>query len=207
MSLLRALGLGRDPHIEWMVEAFHAEPKKIVVNRLYEGSPKHQLWEGQAQGVPLTFYTSAGNKYRGGAGVYLGDAGPQFMEGISDYRCYFWRPAERPGLSIDDSRWISAAQRAANEPDCSSLPEEAFEAGVAVGPFGMVLDCPLDPRPLFPHLSTLRDLLLRLSDAVDTVYIHAGGIGIGFAIDRLTREKLVADVEVGTEILRLTVPG
>jgi hypothetical protein len=207
MRLLRALGLGKDPHIEWMVEAFRAVPRKIVVNRLYEGFPKHQLWEGQADGVPLTFYASASNKYRGGSGVYLGSAGPQFMEGISDYRCYFWRPKETPSLSIDDSRWVSAAERAANEPDCSSLPEEAFEAGVAVGPFAMVIDCPLDPRPLFPRLAALRDRLRRLSDAVDSVYIYAGGIGIGFAADRLSREKLVADVKVGTEILRLTVPA
>jgi hypothetical protein len=184
-----------------MVEAFHAVPEKIVVNRLYEGFPKHQLWEGRAEGVPLTFYASASNKYRGAAGVYLGNAGPQFMEGISEYRCYFWRPEEKPSLSIDDSRWLSAAERSANEPDCSSLPEEAFDAGVAVGPFAMVLDCPLDPRPLFPHLAALRDRLQRLSDAVDRLYIYASGIGIGFAADRLTREKLVTDVKVGAEIL------
>jgi hypothetical protein len=156
--------------------------------------------------VPLTFYASASNKYRGGAGVYLGNAGPQFMAGISDYRCYFWRPGEKPTLSIDDSRWVSAAERAANEPDCSSLPEEAFDMGVAVGPFAMVLDCPLDPRPLFPHLTAVRDRLQRLSDAVERLYVYAGGIGIGFEVGRLSREKLVADVKVGAQILRLTVP-
>jgi hypothetical protein len=204
MGLLRALGLGKDPHIEWMIEAFRAEPREIVLNRLYEGTPKHQLWRGEAHGQALTFYTDAGNKFRGGGGVYLGNAGPQFMDGISEYRCYFWRPKAPSRISIDEPRWATVVEKATGDPEwTSSFPEEAFEDGVAVGPFAMELDCPLDARPVFPRLTDLRAQLVKLSDAVERVYLYESGIGIGFAVDRLSREKLVADVETGCQILRL----
>ncbi len=204
MGLMRALGLGKDPHVEWMIEAFRAQPEEIVVDRLYEHSPKYQLWRGEAHGLPLTFYADAKNKFRGGGGIFLGKAGPQFMKGVSDYRCYFYRPAETPSLSIEDSRWATAVHQTADDSDWSSLPDEGFEMGVGVGPFAMVLDCPLDPRPLFPYLAALRECLLSLSDAVERLYIYAAGVGINFTIDRLSREKLVADVKSGAEILRLT---
>ena len=204
MGLLRALGLGRDPHIEWMIEAFHAEPREIVVNRVYEGSPKHQLWRGEAHGQALTFYTDAGNKFRGGGGVYLGNAGPQFMEGLHSYRCYFWRPKTPSRISIDEPRWAALVEKAMSDPEwTSSFPEEAFENGVAVGSFAMELDCPLDARPVFAHLTALRAQLSKLSDAPESIYLYQAGIGIGFAVDRLSREKLVADVEAGCQILRL----
>ena len=205
MGLLRALGLGKDPHIEWMIEAFHAVPAQIVVNRLYEGSPKHQLWRGHANGHALTFYTDAGNKFRGGGGVYLGEAGPQFMEGISEYRCYFWRPQTPSRISVDEPRWAAAVEKAMGHPDwTSSFPEEAFEDGVAVGSFAMELDCPLDARPVFPHLTALRAQLSKLSEALERIYLYQAGIGIGFAVERLSRERLVADVGTGCEILRLS---
>jgi hypothetical protein len=204
MGLLRALGLGRDPHVEWMIEAFHAEPREIVVNHLYEGKPKSQLWQGEAHGQPVTFYTEARNTLRGAGGLYLGEAGPQFREGISDYRCYFWRPRTSPALSIDEPRWAEAAEKSKGDPDwTSSFPEEAFEVGAAVGPFAMVLDCPLDARPVFPHLQALRALLLKMSDSVETVYLYRAGVGIGFAADRMSREKLVSDAEIGCKILLL----
>jgi hypothetical protein len=187
-----------------MIEAFHCQPKEIVVNRLYESAPKSQLWQGEAYGHPLTFYTEARNKFRGGGGIFLGKAGPQFMEGVSDYRCYFYRPSETLSLSIDDSRWASSAEKAKTDPDWTSwFPEEAFEAGVGVGPFAMVLDCPLDPRPVFPQLGAIRDLLLSLSDAVERVYLYAAGVGVNVIVARLSREKLLADVRSGAAILRL----
>jgi hypothetical protein len=204
MGLLLALGLGKDPHVEWMIEAFGAEPAEVVVNRLYEGSPKHQLWRGRASGQPLTFYTSARNKFRGGGGVYLGKAGPQFMEGISEYRCFFWRPKTPSRLSIDAPRWAAAVEKAKGDPDwTSSFPEEAFEDGVGVGSFAMELDCPLDARPVFAHLEALRAQLVKLSEAVARVYLYEAGVGIGFDTDRMSRETLVADVGTGCEILRL----
>jgi hypothetical protein len=128
------------------------------------------------------------------------------MEGVSDYRCYFYRPEETPSLSIDDSRWATAVQQTPDDTDWSSLPEEGFEMGVGVGPFAMVIDCPLDPRPLFPHLAAIRTLLLPLSDAVDRLYIYAAGVGVGFIVDRLSREKLVADVKIAADILRVAAP-
>jgi len=204
MGLLRALGLGKDPHVEWMIEAFGAELGEVVVNRLYESSPNYQLWQGKAHGVPLTFYTEAGSKYRGGDGVYLGKAGPQFMKGVSDYRCFFYVPRTTPSLSIDDSRWAAAVDEAIGEEWSSSFPEEAFELGVAVGRFALELDCPLDPRPVFAHLEALREPLDTMSDAVERVYLYPAGVAVGFAAERLTREKLVADVKRGSEILRLT---
>jgi hypothetical protein len=56
---------------------------------------------------------------------------------------------------------------------------------------------------VFPHLEALRAHLLKMSDAVETVYLYRAGVGIGFAADRMLREKLVRDAEVGCEILRL----
>jgi hypothetical protein len=86
----------------------------------------------------------------------------------------------------------------------SSFPEEAFEDGVAVGRFAVVLDCPLDPRPVFGHLAALRESLDTMSDAVERVYLYPAGVAVGFAVERLTRDKLLADVKTGSEILRLT---
>src|SRR5262245_1122956 len=205
MGILRALGLGKDPHIEWLIEEFRAQPKEIVANRLYEGTPKSQQWLGDAHGEPLTFYTDARNKFQGASGVYLGKAGPQFMEGVSDYRCYFYRPSETPELSIDDERWVEAVEKAKGDPDWTdSFPEEAFGVGAAVGPFAIVLDCPLDSRPVFPHVKVLREILRKVSDAVDSIYIYEAGVGVGFGLKQLTREKLVSDIKSGVEILRLT---
>jgi hypothetical protein len=204
MGLLRALGLGKDPHVLWMIEAFGAKPGEIVVNHLYQETPKYQRWLGEAHGVRLTFYTEARNKYLGGAGVYLGTAGPQFMEGISDYRCYFYRPTIAPTLSIGDSRWAEVVQKAVGDEEwTSAFPEEAFEFGVGVGQFAMELDCPLDARPVFAHLEALRGILDSMSDAVARVYLYAAGVGVGFTADRLTKEKLLGDVKTGCEILRV----
>ena len=205
MGLLRALGLGRDPHVEWMIEAFGAELREVVVNRMYESSPKYQLWQGESHGVPLTFYTEAGDKYRGGGAVYLGKAGPVFMEGVCDYRCFFYVPRTTPSLSIDDSQWAAAVDKAMGDSEwSSSFPEEAFELGVAVGRFALELDCPLDPRPVFGHLEALRESLDTMSDSVGRVYLYPVGVAVGFAVERLTREKLLADVKTGSEILRLS---
>ncbi len=205
MGVLRALGFGKDPHVEWMIESFGAELGEVVVNRLYEGSPKFQLWQGKAHGVPLTFYTGAGNKYRGGSGVYLGKAGPQFMGELGEYRCAFYHPPEAPTLTIDDPRWAEAAKKAAGDPNWGeSFPEEAFEVGVGMGRFALVPDCPLDPRPAFPILHDLRPPLDAMSDAVEKVYLYPAGVAIGFRVPSLTREKLLSDVQKGSEILRLS---
>ncbi|HEY7698414.1 MAG TPA: hypothetical protein VIE88_08350 [Vicinamibacteria bacterium] len=205
MGLLSVLGLGKDPHVEWMVEAFRAETGEVVVNRLYQSAPEFHLWRGEAQGVPVTFYTEGGNKYRGGHAVCLGKAGPQFMEGVSEYRCFFYRPQLAPSLSIDESRWAAAVEKAMGDPEWSlSFPEEAFELGVAVGRFAMELDCPLDPRPVFAHLEALRAPLDKMSDAVERVYLYPSGVAVGFNVQHLTKEKLLADVSGGLEILRLS---
>jgi hypothetical protein len=204
MGILRALGLGKDPQVEWMIEAFGAKSGEKVVNRLYEGNPELWRWEGDFRGTPITFYASSGNKFRGGGGIYLGQAGPQFMEGVSDYRCYFHLPSEAPTLSIDDPRWAAAVDKAQGDDDwTSSFPEEAFEDGVAVGRFAVVLDCPLDPRPVFAHLSALRGLLQSMSDAVSQVYVYRAGVGFNLVVERLTKEKLVTDAEKGVEMVRL----
>ena len=138
MGVLRALGFGKDPHVEWMVEAFGAKPGKVVVNRLYESSPRYQMWQGETRGIPLSFYTEGGHKCRGGGAVYLGTAGPRFMEDVSDYRCFFYVPRAAPSLSIDDPRWTAAAAKAMGDSDwSSSFPDEAFERGVAVGRFAL----------------------------------------------------------------------
>jgi hypothetical protein len=50
-----------------LIEAFHAEPREVVVNRLYQHLPKLQSWEGQAQGLPLTFYTEAKSSFAAAA--------------------------------------------------------------------------------------------------------------------------------------------
>ena len=205
MGLLRALGLGRDPHVEWMVEAFEAKPGEVVVNRLYEGSPKHCRWEGEVRGTPLTFYADAANRYRGGSTIYLGKAGPQFTGELGEYRCACYHPRETPALSIDDPRWAEAARRAQGNPDWSeSIPEEVFERGLGMGRFAVELDCPLDPRPVFPFLRDLRAPLEAMSDAVESVTLHPAGVAIAFRIPSLTREKLLADVDRGVEVLRLT---
>ncbi len=204
MGLLRALGLGKDPHVLWMIEAFGARPGEIVVDRLYQEPPSCHVWRGEAHGVPVTFYTEARNRYLGASGVYLGKAGPQFMEGISEYRCYFYRPSKAPTLSVDDSRWAEVVRKAMGDPEwTSTFPEEAFELGVGVGRFAMELDCPLDARPVFAHLDALRGLLGSMSDAVARVYLYAAGVGVGFTAERLTKEKLLADVKVGSDILRV----
>jgi hypothetical protein len=204
MGVLSALGFGKDPHVEWMIEAFGAKPDEVVVNRLYESSPRYRLWRGETHGVPLTFYTEGANKYRGGGGVYLGTAGPQFMEGVSEYRCFFYRPRTAPSLSIDDPRWDAAAARAMGDSDwSSSFPEDAFELGVGVGRFALELDCPLDARPVFAHLRTLRGHLDGMSDGVERVYLYPAGVAVELDVDRLTREKLLSDVQTGVEILRL----
>jgi hypothetical protein len=205
MGVLRALGLGKDPHVEWMIEAFDAKTDEKVVNRLYEGNPQLWRWKGDFRGTPLSFYASSGNKFRGGGGIFLGEAGPQFMEGVSEYRCYLYLPGETPSLTIDEPRWATAAEKALGDDDWTSwFPEEAFEVGVGVGRFALVLDCPLDPRPVFAHLKTLDGILRSLSDAVERVYLYRAGVGLNHAVDRLTKEKLLADTEKGVEILRLT---
>jgi hypothetical protein len=204
MGLLHALGLGKDPHVLWMIEAFGAKPGGIVVDRLYQERPSYQVWQGEAHGAAITFYTEARNRYLGGAGVYLGKAGPQFVNGISEYRCYFYRPTIPPTLSMDDSRWAEVVRKAMGDPEwTSTFPEEAFELGVGVGRFAMELDCPLDARPLFSQLDTLRGLLGSMSDAVARVYLYAAGVGVGFTAERLTKEKLLADVKMGSDILRV----
>jgi len=204
MGVLRALGFGKDPHVEWMIKAFGAKPVRVVINRLYESSPRYQLWQGETQGVPLTFYTEGGGKYLGGGAVYLGTAGPRFMEDVSDYRCFFYVPRTGPSLSIDDPRWAAAAAKAMGDSDwSSSFPEEAFELGVAVGRFALELDCLLDARPLFAHLRTLRGHLDGRSDGVTRVYLYPAGVAVELEVERLTREKLLSDVQRGTEILRM----
>lgn len=205
MGVLRALGFGKDPHVEWMIEMFGAKPVRVVVNRLYDSSPHYQLWQGKTQGVSLTFYTEGGNKCRGGGSVYLGTAGPRFMEDVSDYRCFFYIPRAAPSLSIDDPRWAAAAANAMGDSDwSSSFPEEALELGVAVGRFALELDCPLDARPLFAHLRTLRGHLDGMSDAVTRVYLYPAGVAVELEVERLTREKLLSDVQRGSEILGLS---
>jgi len=204
MGVLRALGFGKDPHVEWMIEEFGAKPGEVVVNRLYQSAPRYQVWRGETGGVPVTFYTEGGNKYRGGGGVYLGTAGPQFREGVSEYRCFFYIPRTAPSLAIDDPRWDAAAARAMGDSDwSSSFPEEAFELGVGVGRFAMELDCPLDPRPVFAHLRTLRGHLDGVSEGVTRVFLYPAGVALEFDVPRLTREKLLSDVQRGSEILRL----
>ncbi len=206
MGVLRALGFGRDPHVEWMIAEFGAQPGEFVANRLHESSPGYQLWRGEARGVPVTFYTERANKYRGGGALYLGTAGPQFREGVSDYCCFFYVPRTKPSLSIDDPRWDAAAARAMGDPGwSSSFPEEAFERGVGVGRFALELDCPLDSRPVFAHLKTLRGQLDGISNGVTRVYLYPAGVGLEFDVEKLTREKLLSDVQQGSEILRLTV--
>jgi len=205
MGVLRALGFGKDPHVEWMIEAFGAKPVRVVVNRLYESSPRYQLWQGETQGVPLTFYTECGGKYRGSGAVYLGTAGPRFMEDVSDYRCFFYIPRAEPSLSIDDPRWAAAAAKAMGDSDwSSSFPEEAFDLGVAVGRFALELDSPLDARPVFAHLGRLRGQLDGMSDGVARVYLYPAGVAVELDVGRLTREKLLSDVQRGSEILRLS---
>jgi hypothetical protein len=202
---MRALGFGKDPHVEWMIEEFGAKPCEVVVNDLYQHAPRFRVWRGEARSVPLTFYTEGGNKYRGGGGLFLGAAGPQFMKDVSDYRCYFYRPQSAPSLSIEHPRWDAAAARAMGDPDwTSSFPEEAFELGVGVGRFAMELDCPLDARPVFAHVKTLRGHLDGISLGVTRVYLYSAGVGLVFDVEKLTREKLLSDVQKGSEILRLT---
>jgi hypothetical protein len=186
-----------------MIEAFAAKPRQVVFNRLYQSSPHYQLWQGETQGVPLTFYTEARNKYRGGGAVYLGTAGPRFMEGVSDYRCFFYIPRTAPSLSIDDPRWDTATANAMVDSDwSSSFPEEAFERGVSVGRFALELDCPLDARPVFAHLRTLRGHLDGMSDGVVRVYLFPAGVAVELEAERLTRAKLLSDVGEAVEILR-----
>ena len=205
MGVLRALGLGKDPHVDWMVEAFGAKPGENVVNRLYQGAPKLCRWEGDLRGTPVTFYTNPGNKFRGGGAVYLGKAGPQFMGQVGEYRCAFYHPRETPTLGIDDPRWAEAARKAAGDPNWSeSFPEEVFELGLGMGRFALEPDCPLDPRPAFPILHALRAPLEAMSDAVENVYLYPAGVAIEFRVPSLTREKLVSDVDRGAEIVRLS---
>jgi hypothetical protein len=104
---------------------------------------------------------------------------------------------------MDDRRWPGVASRAAGDPDWSeSFPEEIFEQGLGVGRFAMELDCPLDARPVFPILHELRESLEAMSDAVERVLLYAAGVGVGFCVPLLTREKLLSDAEKGLEILR-----
>lgn len=204
MRLLRALGFGKDPHVAWMIHTYGAKPKEVIGHHHYHGAPRHQLWQGEADGVPLTFYTEAG-KHQGGDAVYLAKAGPRFVEGVSEYRCFFYRPQRLPSISIDDPRWASAAGRAMEDAQwCSFFPPEAFELGVAVGSFALELDGPLDPRPVFAYLETLRGPLDGMSAAVVRVYLYPAGVAVDFAVERLTKEKLVSDVERALAILRLT---
>jgi hypothetical protein len=189
-----------------MIEAFGAKPGEVVVNDLYQHAPRLRRWRGEARGVPVTFYTDGAHGYRGAGGLFLGTAGPQFMRDESDYRCFFYRPRSAPTLSIDDPRWDAAAARAMGDPDwTSSFPEEAFELGVAVGSFALELDCPLDARPVFAHLETLRGHLDGMSAGVTRVLLYAAGVALEFDVEKLTREKLPSDVEKGSEILRLAV--
>lgn len=67
---------------------------------------------GEEDGVPVTFYTESGNKYQGGHAIYLGEAGLQFMGEVSEYLCFFYRPQRSPSLSIGESRWAAAADKA-----------------------------------------------------------------------------------------------
>lgn len=205
MGLLQRLGLGKDPHIEWMVEAFGAKPTEIVVNRLYEDSPKLQRWEGEVGGSALAFYADSNNKYRGGGTVYLGKAGPQFTGKLGEYLCAFYLPQGTPTVSLDDARWMKAAKKAEGNPNWSeSIPEEVFERGLGMGRFAAELDCPLDPRPVFPLLPAIRTPLEAMSTAVVGVCLHLAGVSIGFDVPALTREALVSDVHKGLEILRLS---
>jgi hypothetical protein len=205
MGVLRALGLGKDPHVEWMIEAFGAKPGENVVNRLYQGAPKLCRWEGDLRGTPLTFYTNPGNQFRGGSSVYLGKAGPQFMGEMGEYRCAFYHPRQKPSMTLDDPRFAEAARKAAGDPNWSeSFPEEVFESGLGMGRFAMEPDCPLDPRPVFPILHLLRAPLEAMSDAVESVYLYPAGVAIEFRVASLTREKLLSDVDRGAEILRLS---
>jgi hypothetical protein len=203
-EVLRSLGFGKDPHVDWMIEAFAAKPGEVVVNDLYQHAPRLRRWRGEAGGVPVTFYTDGAHGSRGAGGLFLGTAGPQFMGDVSEYRCFFYRPRSAPALSIDDPRWEAAAARAMGDPDWTrSFPEEAFEMGVAVGPFALELDCPLDPRPVFAHLETLRGHLDGMSDGVTRVLLYAAGVALEFDVGKLTREKLPSDVQNGSEILRV----
>lgn len=203
MGLLQALGLGKDPHVEWMIEAFGAKPGENVVNRLYQGAPKLCRWGGDLRGTPVSFYTNPGNKFRGGGSIYLGKAGPQFMGEVGEYRCAFYHPRGTPSLSIDDPRWVAASRNAASDANWyESFPEEVFEHGLGMGRFAMEPDCPLDPRPAFPYLQSLRAPLEAMSDAVDSVYLYPAGAAIEFRVPSLTREKLLSDAEKGLEILR-----
>jgi hypothetical protein len=56
---------------------------------------------------------------------------------------------------------------------------------------------------VFPFLHDLRAPLEAMSDAVEGVTLHPAGVAIAFRIPSLTREKLLADVDQGVEILRL----
>jgi hypothetical protein len=124
---------------------------------------------------------------------------------VCDYRCFFYVPRTTPSLSIDDSQWAAAVDKAMGDSEwSSSFPEEAFELGVAVGRFALELDCPLDARPVFAHLGTLRGPLDGMSDGVARVYLYPAGVGVEFEVERLTREKLLSDVQKGSEILRLS---
>lgn len=204
MGLLRSLGLGKDPHVEWMIEAFGAKPGGNVVNHLYQGATKLFCWEGDLRGTPVTFYANPGNKFRGGGAVYLGKAGPQFMGEAGEYRCAFYHPRQKPTLTIDDPRWAEVVRKAAGDPNCRlSFPEEAFERGVGMGRFALEPDCPLDPRPAFPILGKLRPPLDAMSDAVESVYLYPAGVAIEFRPEALTREKLLSDIQNGLVILHL----
>lgn len=205
MGVLRALGFGKDPHVEWMVEAFGAKAAATVVNRLYQGAPKLCRWEGDLRGTSVTFYTNPGNKFRGGGSIYLGKAGPQFMGEMGEYRCAFYHPRKTPALTIDDARWAEAAEKAAGDPNWSeAIPEEVFELGLGMGRFALEPDCPLDPRPAFPILHDLRPPLEAMSDAVESVYLYPAGVAIEFRVPSLTREKLSSDAARGAEILRMS---
>ncbi len=205
MGLLKALGLGKDPYVEWLVAAYGCEAAPFTVDG-FEGREDRWVWEGRAHGVALNVPSQGANKWRGVGRVCLRDPALDAGVAFTDHCIKLWRPGpgERCYAGIDDPFWAEQLRIAPGNPDWpSTMPDEAFELGIALGPYAMHFDCPGDARPLLPHLPGVRDVAGRWSPAVQSLELYPAAIAMNLAAEGLAREALLADVQAGARIVQL----
>ncbi len=205
MDLLKSLGLGKDAYVEWLVAAGGCAAEPLVVDG-FEGKEQRWIWEGRAHGAALSLPSKGANQWRGAGRVCLRNPALSRDAAFTDHCIKLWRPApgERCHASIDDPFWAEQLHIAPANPDWpSTMPEEAFEQGIALGGFAMHFDCPGDARPLLVHLTGVRDLAARFSAAVESLELYRAAIALNLAEKDLQREALLGDVQAGARIVQL----
>jgi hypothetical protein len=204
MAFLKSLGLGKDPYIEWLVAAFGCEATQIEVDG-FDGREKRWRWSGRCQGAVLGFPSKGSNKWLGTGYVWLHQAGLDAEAALADHCIKLWRPkaGERCHAGIDDPFWAEQLRASGNPDWPSSMPEEAFELGIALGTFAMTFDSPGDARPILPKLPAIRDIANRFSPAVEGFMLHPAAIALEFTPEKVTQASASADVKAAAGIVEL----